>query len=506
MSQLRDALRRAGSCAAALALIGSTAVILAPSVAADTNTRYVATDGDNNVGGSPNDCKSEASPCSTIQYAVNQANGGDTISVGAGTYAESVHIRESLTIVGAGTSGADDTIVSGGPGGSASSVFVDGVDTDAPVVVTVTDLDVSGNSDLDGIMVEDATLHLSDSVVSNNWDGVDVRGASTATVNGSTLESNGHQGVNLDQTEDSESPPSVGVNDSVVSGNGDGGVVIEAGSAFIENTTLDKNVGAGVVADGNGTDATINTSTISGTAPLADVEGVPYGGGVLVFPGGTADISTSTIVGNTGQGVYSFHGTVTIADSTIAGTRSEPSDALPSGGVVYDSAVPELRTAARARAEVLQPEGPGVSVIGTIIASQADGVPDCSGGITDGGYNLSSDAANSCEFSAVDHDLIKTNPKLGALQDNGGPTLTMKPAGDSPAIDAIPPTDGTTCNGDYPTDQRGTARPIGSGCDIGAVEAPAAAQPPPPRPPARRWSSTRPRCRTALSAPRTRCS
>lgn len=60
--------------------------------------------------------------------------------------------------------------------------------------------------------------------------------------------------------------------------------------------------------------------------------------------------------------------------------------------------------------------------------------------------------------------MVYADPKLGALQDNGGATPTMLPAAGSAAIDT------GTCTGAPTTDQRGVARPQGNTCDIGAVE------------------------------------
>jgi hypothetical protein len=61
---------------------------------------------------------------------------------------------------------------------------------------------------------------------------------------------------------------------------------------------------------------------------------------------------------------------------------------------------------------------------------------------------------------------LLTDPMLGSLAKNGGPTLTMLPQFGSPAIDAADPNseDGLT------TDQRGLARVVGPAPDIGAVE------------------------------------
>jgi hypothetical protein len=75
-------------------------------------------------------------------------------------------------------------------------------------------------------------------------------------------------------------------------------------------------------------------------------------------------------------------------------------------------------------------------------------------------------------------DLPNTEPMLGPLQDNGGPTATHALLPGSPAIDAIPAAECTwDDDGDPETpevplrsDQRGAWRPQGVGCDIGAVE------------------------------------
>jgi chitodextrinase len=85
--------------------------------------------------------------------------------------------------------------------------------------------------------------------------------------------------------------------------------------------------------------------------------------------------------------------------------------------------------------------------------------------ITDLGYNI--DTGSSCGFTGTNHSLPNTQPQLDALASNGGPTQTMALPAGSPAIDAIPSaTPG--CTGS--TDQRGIARPQGTGCDIGAYE------------------------------------
>ena len=91
------------------------------------------------------------------------------------------------------------------------------------------------------------------------------------------------------------------------------------------------------------------------------------------------------------------------------------------------------------------------------------------------GYNLSSDDGGG--FLTATGDRINTDPKLGPLQDNGGPTFIHLPAADSPAIDAGDPAGAM--------DQRGPGfvRVVNGRADIGAVEVQATPTPTPtPKP------------------------
>jgi hypothetical protein len=83
------------------------------------------------------------------------------------------------------------------------------------------------------------------------------------------------------------------------------------------------------------------------------------------------------------------------------------------------------------------------------------------GAITDAGYDMSSDG--SANFNSGT-SFNFTDPLLGPLADNGGPTLTMALSLDSPAVDF-----GTSVGAPL-TDQRGVPRPAGLGFDMGALE------------------------------------
>jgi hypothetical protein len=100
-----------------------------------------------------------------------------------------------------------------------------------------------------------------------------------------------------------------------------------------------------------------------------------------------------------------------------------------------------------------------LTLMNSILASSTSGANEF-GSFTDAGYNLSSDASSS--FGGT--SLQSTDPKLGALTTNGGPTLTMALLPGSPAIDKIPP------NLSPSTDQRGFPRPVNGLADIGAFE------------------------------------
>src|SRR5215472_13855560 len=100
-----------------------------------------------------------------------------------------------------------------------------------------------------------------------------------------------------------------------------------------------------------------------------------------------------------------------------------------------------------------------LNVKASLVATNTSG--NCAGTITDQGFNL--DSANTCGFSNANHDLVNTDPQLGALADNGGPTQTQALASTSPAIEQVPAAMCPT------TDQRGVSRSHSNeACDMGA--------------------------------------
>jgi Right handed beta helix region len=228
-----------------------------------------------------------------------------------------------------------------------------------------------------------------------------------------------------------------------IEGPASGGIIISGGGAT--------QVFSGAIGITTPT-VTLRNLTITG-ADAGDLFG---GHGAGIFNGGiTLRIVSSTISGNAGIGVYNPSGDLTIENSTISGNGQV--------GVDVDGGEATLHhVTITGNAQGLDRN---ISLVLTNTLLADNGV-DCSAapGIapnTLGGVNLDSD--ESCGLDP-NFDLVGVDPKLGPLADNGGPTRTHALSFGSPAIDADTP----PCI--FPVDQRGTARPQGPGCDIGAYE------------------------------------
>jgi Right handed beta helix region len=481
----RSVRKRATGIAALALAVPLVAGVSAPAHAA-TETRYVSTAGHDINSGFTNNCSVSVLPCLTIAHAIAQANAGDTISIASGSYAESITITKSLTLVGTGSTLPKIT----GDGGNDVNVLIDGESAPAPIAVSLRDIIESGSLHSEGIQAQVATVELTDTQANdNNEAGVYVVGGATVTATGSTFNGNGFgfydsgaltltDSTVSGNSEDGVTVPgeSAKITRSTISGNGGFGVSLDggpvtishstisandkggvdvAGSDMITSTvhittsTLSGNTVAGVEADPHGA-AIISKSTVSGThAAARSIQ--PYGGGLLA-EGGSVQASEVTLDGNTnfGVGVDANSGAsqATITNSTITATKKGSFTSPLLGGLATDGA------------------GASLSVSGTIDATNL--IPDCGGAITDQGYNLASDT--TCALHAKGSRQHVT-AKLGKLVNNGGPTKTVLPGVTSPARNAIPFGKAGCVKG--ATDQRGKPRrsPAAGRCDIGSVEA-----------------------------------
>ena len=110
-----------------------------------------------------------------------------------------------------------------------------------------------------------------------------------------------------------------------------------------------------------------------------------------------------------------------------------------------------------------------VSLFATVVAEVGGEGFDCSRSVVSRGYNFDGDG--SCGLGAGTRDRSAGgDPELAPLANNGGPTRTCAPYWGSPLTEVVPIASSADELGRVPTDQRGTPRPNGFLCEVGAYE------------------------------------
>jgi hypothetical protein len=408
-----------------------------------------------------------------------------------------------------------DLTIADGTGFQKSGFFgtVGGGLTIDAAAVTLNRSIVSGNSvsvnGYGGGIYNSGTLVLNDSTVADNngYHGV-LSSRGPLTVNRSTFDDNNLPPIGAAALE-SGGPATI--NDSTLEDN-NSWAILNGGDMTIAASTIDDNYIGGIENDGS---LTMTASRVEGNTGY-------YGGGIANYDEFT--IVDSVIAHNTaranGAGIGNFGGQMTVTGSTIAdntadifgggisnvaqlvleNTTISGNHAEIGGGIGDNDPDPRFSppsflaitsctiTNNTATGSFGGEEGGGGLYAGglvrpalirnTLIAgNHTDTVgPDVHGTVTSLAYNLVSDPSDSMGWSRLDLTGTAANPldpRLGPLQDNGGPTPTQALLAGSPALRAGDPLLR------FSSDQRGSGRiavHLEAEVDIGAFNAGDAAQ------------------------------
>jgi len=256
-----------------------------PDGSSSSGTLYV----NGSTGTDGTTCRLSNHPCQTIGYAYSIAQSGDTISVAKGTYPEQLTLTENITIKGAGSSGANATII-------------------APTTVTSNDIDTDSSTP------QAAIVDFASGVTAGNLQGVEINGGGTAgaaaaSLNGSCAgpdyigvyyhDASGSmtnvQITGVEQTQDLFGCQS-GANGGVYVAS-DSGSTSAVSMTKLTVTAYEKN---GITCDDVGTTCTITGAKVTGLGPIptttASWENQAQNG-IQVY-GASAAISQTTVQGD----------------------------------------------------------------------------------------------------------------------------------------------------------------------------------------------------------------
>jgi hypothetical protein len=343
-------------------------------------------------------------------------------SAGGGIYNEG--FLETLR-----TSIRDNGIIGGGSGG--------GIHNSPTGIVRFTSSSVSDNGGRGGGIYNVGQLEIvGGSVSRNGGSGIQNQPGARLLLHGVSVRDNSARGgAGIDNAGNMQ------IIGSTISGNdgsgGSGGGISNRGSAVIQASTVADNTGMAGGGISNAGVLLLVGTTIRGNDGVSG-----SGGGILNH--GTAFISSSTISANHafnfGGGVDNG-GTMTIVNSTISGN-----DILFTGGGIVNTGDLTLtnttvaeNTSDPGTAGGIWNQAGTLHLTNTIVANNvASRARDIVNSATIGKVrnNLIEDPLGHTIMNGVDGNIVGADPRLGPLEDNGGPTFTHALLVGSRAIDA----------------------------------------------------------------------
>ncbi len=242
-----------------------------------------------------------------------------------------------------------------------------------------------------------------------------------------------------------------------------GGAISAYGDSYVVDSTFTSNSVAG---SAGGFGATVSGGAIYGVQSFSIFRSL--------LQGNTANSSGSAVTSVEG-GAIATHDTLTAYNVTATGNVASSSVADTTTGGAFSAHRANIAFSVMTdnSAELgSQTEGFDGLVLASVFTHAATGADNCyfSNSTVSSGYNFDDD--ESCAATTGTDIGNGADPMLGALADNGGPTLTMQPQAGSPLIDTVP---SGVCPllllnyTEHQTDARGVSRSAAD-CDTGAVE------------------------------------